>query len=81
MRGASHQPAFMGNCLTISHTFLPSPPSRWVIPCLLCPDMIGLRLVLLTFLGCGEYGFSTVEVGAILGTGCGIQGQDYNALL
>ena len=43
--------------------------------------MIGLRLVLLTFLGCGEYGFSTVEVGAILGTGCGIQGQDYNALL
>ena len=23
-RGASHQPAFMGNCLTISHTCLPS---------------------------------------------------------
>ena len=29
----------------------------------------------------GECGFSTVEVGVILGTGCGIQGQDYDALL
>ena len=26
MRGASHQPAFMGSCLTISHTCLPCPP-------------------------------------------------------
>ena len=28
-----------------------------------------------------EYGFSTVGVGAILGNGCGIQGQNYVALL
>ena len=26
--GASHQPAFLGNCLTISHTCLPYPHSR-----------------------------------------------------
>ena len=36
MRGASHQPAFMGrqaishNCLATSHTCLPCPSSRWV---------------------------------------------------
>ena len=29
----------------------------------------------------GEYGFSTVGVGTILGNGCGIQGQNYAALL
>ena len=29
-----HQPAFMGNCLTISHTCLPCPPRRLVSPCL-----------------------------------------------
>ena len=29
----------------------------------------------------GEYGFSTVGVVAILGNGCGIQGQNYVALL
>ena len=29
--------------------------------------MIGLMVVLLTFLGGGEYGFSVVGVGAILG--------------
>ena len=28
VKGASHQPAFMGNCLTISHTCLPCLPSR-----------------------------------------------------
>ena len=28
----------------------------------------------------GEYGFSTVEVSVILGTECGIQGQNYVAL-
>ena len=38
-------------------------------------------VVLLTFFCDGEYGFSTVEVGAILGTGCGIQGKNYIALL
>ena len=30
VRGASHQPALMGSCLTISHTCLPCLPSRWV---------------------------------------------------
>ena len=43
--------------------------------------MIKLMVVLLTFFCDGEYGFSTVEVGAILGTGCGIQGKNYIALL
>ena len=36
--GASHQPAFMGSCLTISHTSLPCLPSHTSLPCLpLCP--------------------------------------------
>ena len=44
--------------------------------------MIGLvMMVLLTFFWDGEYGFSIVAVGAILGKGCGIQGQNYVALL
>ena len=30
MRGASHQPVYMGSCLTITHTYLPCLPSRWV---------------------------------------------------
>ena len=30
MRGASHQPAYMGSCLTITHKCLPCLPSRWV---------------------------------------------------
>ena len=38
-------------------------------------------VVLLTFFGDGEYGFSTVGVGAILGNGCGIQGKNYVELL
>ena len=33
MRGASHQPAFMGSCLTISHMCLPCWPSGRVRPC------------------------------------------------
>ena len=32
MRGASHHPAFMSNCLTISHTCLPCLPSGRVSP-------------------------------------------------
>ena len=44
--------------------------------------MIGLvMMVLLTFFWDGEYGFSIVTVGAILGNGCGIQGQNCVALL
>ena len=42
--------------------------------------MIELMVVLLTFLGSGEYSFSNVGVGAILGNGCGIQGQDHVTL-
>ena len=38
-------------------------------------------MVLLMFFWDGEYGFSTVGVGAILGNGFGIQGKNYVALL
>ena len=38
-------------------------------------------VVLLTFFGDGNYGFSTVAVGAILGNGRGIQGQNCVELL
>ena len=38
-------------------------------------------MVLLTFFGSGEYGFSNVGVGAILGNGHGIQVQNYVILL
>ena len=42
--------------------------------------MIGLMVVLLSFFGGGEHGFSNVGVGAILGNVCGIQGQNYVTL-
>ena len=35
VRGASHLPAFMGSCLTISHTCLLCLPSERVIACVL----------------------------------------------
>ena len=38
-------------------------------------------MVLLTFLGGGEYGFCNVRVGAISGNICGIQGEYYVTLL
>ena len=41
-RGASHQPVFIGSCLTISHTCLLFLPSRRVSPCVLCPLTIRL---------------------------------------
>ena len=81
VREASHQPAFMDNCLTISHTCLPCPPSRSVSPCVLCLLMIELMVVLLTLFRGGEYGFSNMGAGAILGNGCGIQGQNNVTLL
>ena len=43
--------------------------------------MIKLMVVLLTFFGVGDYGFSNVGVGAILGNGCATQGQNYVTLL
>ena len=39
--------------------------------------MIGLIVVLLTYFWDGEYGFSTVRVGAIRENECRIQGQNY----
>ena len=33
VRKASHQPAFVSSCLTISHTFLPCLPTGRVYPC------------------------------------------------
>ena len=33
VRGASHQPIFMGDCLTICHTYLPCLPREWVSFC------------------------------------------------
>ena len=30
VRGASHQPIFMGDCLTNCHTYLPCLPREWV---------------------------------------------------
>ena len=67
-----------------SLTCLPCPSSRWVSPCVLYTLMIGLMVVLLTFFRgwwTGEYGFSNLGVDAILGNGCGIQGQNYAELL
>ena len=43
--------------------------------------MIWLMVILLTFFGDVEYGFSNVRVGAVLGNWRGIQGQYYVALL
>ena len=43
--------------------------------------MIELSVVLLSFFRGGEYGFSNVGVGVILGHRCGIQGQNYVTLL
>ena len=37
MRGASHQPIFMGDCLTICHTYLPCLPREWISFCVLGP--------------------------------------------
>ena len=49
----------------------------------LCSLIIGLVMMVLplTYFWDGEYRFSTAGIGAILGNGCGIQGQDYVALL
>ena len=33
MRGASHQPILMGDCLTICHMYLPCLPGEWVSFC------------------------------------------------
>ena len=33
VRGASHQPNFMGDCSTICHMYLPCLPGEWVSFC------------------------------------------------
>ena len=45
------------------------------------PLKIGLMVVLLMFILHGDYGFSSVRVGAILKNESGIQGRNYVALL
>ena len=84
-REVSCQPAFMSTCLTISQTCLPCPPSRWIVfsvdhnapP----PYDWASNDSSIDVFWDGEYGFSTLGVVAILGNGCGIQGQNYVALL
>ena len=75
MRGASHQPAFMSSCLTFSEMCLSCLPSSIrVIPCVLWPYVIGLMVILLTFLSHGEYG---VTYGVVtLFQGIGMEFQD-----
>ena len=77
VRRTSHQPAFMGNCLTISHTCLSCLPSRWVSLCLLYPLMIELNGGLVDdFLHMVSMLLVPWGVDAILGTWYGIQGQN-----
>ena len=49
VRGASHQPAFMDSCLTISHTCLPCLPSASVSPGVLYLSIIEVMVASLTF--------------------------------
>ena len=74
-RGQSHQPAFMGSCVTLSQMCLPCAPSRLVSLCVLCLLIIGLMVVLLTLFWAGDYGFSTLGVGVTIGNWCGIKGK------
>ena len=78
--GASQQPAFMGNCLTISNICLPCPLVDELALVFYAPLRLGYVLSTF-FLGGGWSGFSTVGVGAILGNECTIQDQNYIALL
>ena len=64
----------MGSCLTICEICLPCPFIGWVSPCVPFRLMIGLMMILL-FEGYGEYGFSTVGVGVILGMGVEFKGN------
>ena len=69
---------------TKSRSISPASLDESVMSYSLClrPLMIRLKVFLLTFFkGDGKYGFSTVWVGAILWNGCGVQKQNYFALL
>ena len=81
MRGASHHPAFMGSCLTISRMCSAClPGGGWVSPCVLWPLIIWLMVVLLTVFLCYVW-FWLWGVDVVLGNGCGIEGQNYFVLL
>ena len=81
-RWASHHPAVMGNCLTITHTCLPCLPSRWVSTSVLWPLMIGLNSGSVDiFLHMVRMVLGPWGAGAIAGNRCRIQGQNYVALL
>ena len=72
------KPAFMG----ISHTSLPCLPSRWVSLCVSCALMFWLNGSFVdAFLCMVSMVLVPLEVGAILGNGYEIQGQNYVALL
>ena len=64
--GGSHQPTFMGSCLTTSHRCLPCLPSRWIS---LVDGFFAWWMILLLW-----------EDAAILWSGYGIQRQNYVAL-
>ena len=77
VRGASHQPAIMGSCLTISYMCLPClSGGGWDSPCVLWPLVIELMVFLLTFFSWWIW-FYLWSVDATLGNRCGIEGQNY----
>ena len=80
--GASHQPAFMGNCLTISYTCLLCVPGRLISSSVLCPLVVELNVGSTNvFLRMVSMVLVPWGVGAILGNWYEIQGQNYVALL
>ena len=80
-REASYQPAFMSNCLAITHPCLSCLPRRLVSSFVLYPFMIGLNGVSVDgFLRKVSMVLVLWEVRAILGNGYGIQGENYVAL-
>ena len=95
-KGASHQPVFMGNCLTITHTILSCLssyptiihaclhclPNKRVSPCVLCPPYDWANGGSAdVFLHMMSMVLVLWRVGAILENRYGIQGQNYVALL
>ena len=68
--GASHQPAFMGSCLLVT-SVCPVYLVDELKPCVLRPLMIGLMVVLLTFLNVWFYFY-----GVLLFYGIGVEFKD-----
>ena len=74
VRGASHQPVFMGSCLAISHMCMSCLPSGRIS--VLCPFMIGLMRnggSVVVFFCMVSMVLVLWEVAAILGNSLGIQ--------